>query len=81
MRHKLNHFQPEIDNPRGRFFFGGGVTALNGGAASNIYNQFAAFLLGLPTEISKSLQFEEMTTREWQCTASTSATGGNRPTN
>ncbi|MCA1650385.1 MAG: TonB-dependent receptor, partial [Acidobacteria bacterium] len=66
VRHKLNHYQPEIDNPRGRFFFGGGVTALSGGAASNIYNQFAAFLLGLPTEISKSLQFEEMTTREWQ---------------
>lgn len=66
IRHELNHYQPEIDNPRGAFTFGGGVTALSGGAASNIYNQFAAFLLGRPTTVSKSLQFEDMTTREWQ---------------
>jgi hypothetical protein len=66
VRHQLNHFQPELDNPRGAFNFGGGVTALRGGAASTIYNQFAAFLLGLPTSVSKSLQFEEMTMREWQ---------------
>jgi hypothetical protein len=66
IRHELNHWQPELDNPRGAFTFGGGVTALRGGAASNIYNQFAAFLLGLPTQVSKSLQYEEMTAREWQ---------------
>jgi hypothetical protein len=66
VRHELNHFQPELDNPRGLFRFGGGVTALRGGSAATIYNQFAAFLLGLPTQVSKSLQFEDMTAREWQ---------------
>jgi hypothetical protein len=66
VRHHLNHWQPEIENPRGGFTFGGGVTALSGGAAPNFYNQAAAFLLGMPTTIAKSLQFEEMTGREWQ---------------
>jgi outer membrane receptor protein involved in Fe transport len=66
VRHHLNHWQPEIENPRGAFNFGGGVTALPGGAAPNFHNQFAAFLLGLPTSSAKSLQFEEMTGREWQ---------------
>jgi flavin-binding protein dodecin len=66
VQHQLNHWQPEIDNPRGAFSFGGGATALNGGAAPNLFNSFAAFLLGLPSTVSKSLQFEEMTAREWQ---------------
>ena len=44
----LNHWQPETDNPRGRFEFAQNATALNGGAqAGNFYNQYAAFLLGL----------------------------------
>jgi hypothetical protein len=63
----LTHWQPEIDNPRGRFdFLTRNVTALNGGQANNRYNQFASFLLGLPGTISKSVQVEEMTGREWQ---------------
>jgi outer membrane receptor protein involved in Fe transport len=73
-----NHWQPELDNPRGCFSFnqsGGctqpgqnsGITALRGGTqAANFYNHFAAFLLGLPGTVSKSVQYEEMTTREWQ---------------
>lgn len=68
VRFELNHWQPEIDNPRGRFNFGGGVTALNasGAAGANYLNQYAAFLLGMPSEIAKSVQYQEMTGREWQ---------------
>jgi hypothetical protein len=63
----LNHWQPEIDNPRGRFdFTTRNVTSLNGGQANNFYNNYAAFLLGMPGTISKSVQVEEMTGREWQ---------------
>ena len=42
-------------------------TALNGGARQpNFYNQYAAFLLGLASRCQKSVQYEVMTTREWQ---------------
>jgi hypothetical protein len=54
----INHFQPEAANgPRGSFTFGSGVTALSGGAAPNLYNSWAGFLLGLPTTMGKDLQF------------------------
>jgi hypothetical protein len=66
VHHQLNHWQPEVDNPRGRFQFGGGVTALNGGVAPVQANGFAQFLLGMPESMSKSLQYELMTGREWQ---------------
>ncbi|MGH9854835.1 MAG: carboxypeptidase regulatory-like domain-containing protein, partial [Blastocatellia bacterium] len=70
VRHELNHWQPEIGaGPRGRFTFNGAETALNlspGSSPVNQYNAFAAFLLGTPLSTEKSLQFEEMTTREWQ---------------
>ncbi len=64
----LDHWQPEADNPRGRFdFTTRNVTALRGGAqTNNRYNQFASFLLGLPGTVSKSVQAELMTGREWQ---------------
>jgi hypothetical protein len=66
VRHQLNHWQPELNNPRGAFTFGGGVTALNGGPATNQFNGYAAYLLGLPTNAGKSLQYLTMTGREWQ---------------
>ena len=66
VHHQLNHWQPENDNPRGRFNFGGGVTALNGGVAPLQANGFAQFLLGMPTAMGKSLQYELLTGREWQ---------------
>ena len=67
VRFNLNHWQPELGGgPRGTFDFSGNVTALNGGAAPNLYNTFAAFLLGRPSTLSKSLQFLEMKGREWQ---------------
>jgi hypothetical protein len=67
VKHELNHWQPEIGaGPRGYFNFSGNTTALNGGAGANQYNSFASFLLGMPQSVQKSLQYEEMTTREWQ---------------
>lgn len=67
VRHHLNHWQPEIGNgPRGYMAFGGGPTALNGGAAPNQYNGYATFLLGLDTASDKSLQYILSTGREWQ---------------
>jgi hypothetical protein len=67
VRHHLNHWQPEIGNgPRGYLGFGGGPTALNGGAAPNQYNSYATFLLGLDTSTDKSLQYILSTGREWQ---------------
>jgi TonB dependent receptor len=67
VRHELNHWQPEIGvGPRGAINFGGGATGLNGGPSTNQYQAFAAFLLGTPTSVQKSLQNELLTTREWQ---------------
>jgi hypothetical protein len=67
VRHHLNHWQPEIvDGPRGFLGFGGGPTALNGGAAPNQYNSYATFLLGFATSTDKSLQNILATGREWQ---------------
>ena len=64
----LDHWQPELDNPRGRFIAATNATALLGTGAQtgNFYNQWASFLLGLNSQVSKSIQYEEMTTREWQ---------------
>jgi hypothetical protein len=63
----LDHWQPETDNPRGRLdFTTRSITALRGGQTNNFYNQWAAFLLGMPGTVSKSVQAELMTGREWQ---------------
>ncbi len=64
----LDHWQPESNNPRGRFQFAGNATRLNGagGQSANLYNTFAAFMLGLTSNVSKSVQNELMTGREWQ---------------
>ena len=64
----LDHWQPESNNPRGNFNFATNATRLNvaGTQASNIYNNYAAFLLGLTSSVAKSVQNELMTGREWQ---------------
>jgi hypothetical protein len=63
----LDHWQPETDNPRGRFDFNGATTALRGGPqTNNFYNVYASFLLGLVGTARKSVQNELMTAREWQ---------------
>ncbi len=67
-RLRMDHWQPELGyGPRGNFQFAGDATALNGGAqTSNFYNTYAAFLMGLASRGSESVQNEVMTTREWQ---------------
>ncbi len=64
----LDHWQPESNNPRGNFNFAGNATRLNAGGAqtSNLYNTYAAFLMGLTSSVAKSVQNELMTGREWQ---------------
>ncbi len=67
-RQHMNHWQPELGgrSPRGDFRFTGGVTALRGGTSPNRFNAMADFLLGLPQNLGKALQYyDPMTTREW----------------
>jgi hypothetical protein len=67
---RLNHWQPELSagGPRGYFDFTGGVTSQSetGSAAPNNLNAYAAFLLGMPTQMQKGEQYILMTGREWQ---------------
>jgi len=68
-RYHVNHWQPEMGGagPRGRLDFGGGITTVAGGPSSKQFNAWAAFLLGLDSSVSKSLQWmSPMSTREWQ---------------
>ncbi len=67
-RLELNHWQPETGNPRGAITFGAGSTynsALDS-QKRGAGNSYAAALLGLVSNYSKSLQNFEMKTREWQ---------------
>jgi outer membrane receptor protein involved in Fe transport len=65
-RQEMNHYQPAgTYGPRGGFEFAGGVTTLNGGV-TNQFNSLAAFLLGLPSALGKSIPTtDEMRTRQW----------------
>ena len=62
----LDHWQPEVNNPRGQFSFSGGITGIPGYASVAGFNDYAAFLLGQVGSFGKSVQFEEMTTNENQ---------------
>ena len=54
----INHFQPQAAfGPRGGFNFTGGLTALRGGAAPNLYNGFADWMLGLAQGMGKDVQY------------------------
>lgn len=67
VNYRMTHWQPELGaGPRGYFGFGGGATSLNGGAAKNNYNGYAAFLLGMSDDVEKSYQYITMTPREFQ---------------
>ena len=68
IRMGMNHWQPESGGgPRGSFSFSGDTTALNGGPASNRFNNMAAALIGQVGTVSKSLQYyDPMSCREWQ---------------
>ena len=65
VRHAMNHWQPEIANPRGDINPGGNAVVLQGQVARNIHT-YAAGLLGILGSASKSVQFFDMKTREWQ---------------
>jgi len=64
---ELNHWQPELGySPRGYFGFYGGATALGPNGSPDQYNSYAEFLLGQADTVSKTIQYETMTGREWQ---------------
>ncbi len=62
--HKMTHWSPHLGTgPRGSFNFNGGVTS---DGSFNNFNGYAAFLLGLPNVIQKSIQHVMLTGREYQ---------------
>jgi outer membrane receptor protein involved in Fe transport len=66
IRLRLNHWQPEVSNPRGALTFGGGVTGTPGYSSVGGWNGYAGFLLGEMASYAKSVQFEELSGRENQ---------------
>jgi hypothetical protein len=62
---ELNHWQPELGNPRGYFGFYGGPTSLAPEGSPDQFNAYAQFLLGLTDYAGKSIQYELSTGREW----------------
>jgi Carboxypeptidase regulatory-like domain/TonB dependent receptor len=68
IRHHLNHYQPELGaGPRGELDFAEGLTALNSPSYTTTqFNSYAAFLLGVTSSVGRSIQYEKMTTYEWQ---------------
>jgi hypothetical protein len=53
----INHFQPQLKyGPRGGFNFTGGNTSIRG-SNPNTYNDWADFLLGLPADMGKDVQY------------------------
>jgi hypothetical protein len=66
-RWQVNQWHPETggNGPRGRFNFDGGITALRGGAAPNMFHAWAGYLLGLPSSMGKSIQAYDSTPRIW----------------
>ena len=64
---ELNHRQAEFGTYglKGGFTFSNNTTGA-AGYTSPGWNNFAAFLLGLPITFSKDVQTEDMTGREWQ---------------
>lgn len=66
VRHAMNHWQPEVSGgPRGNLSPTGNATVLQGQIARNIHT-YAAGMLDVLGSASKSVQFFDMTTREWQ---------------
>ena len=67
VHHRLNHRQAEFGTYglKGGFGFSSLTTGVPGYTSPG-WNNFAGFLLGLPSSYSKDVQPEEMTGREWQ---------------
>ncbi len=60
-RVKVEMLQPQITGApqqpaSGGFSFAGGTTQVRGGASANQFNSYAGFLLGLPTELGRTVQ-------------------------
>jgi len=70
-RYDMNRFQGQLDyGVRGGFSFTGGVTSLKGGPATDEYNSWADYLLGLPQGLGKDFVYlNPSTTREWEFAA------------
>ena len=68
VRLTLDHWQPEVGNPRGNLSFSSSITGIPGFSQTGVgaWNSYAAFLLGQMSGYGKSVQFEEMTGRENQ---------------
>lgn len=66
IRLRLNHWQPEVSNPRGILTFGSGTTRTPGYSGVGGWNSYAGFLLGEMSSFNKSEQFEELSGRENQ---------------
>ena len=66
IRLRLNHWQPEVSNPRGILTFGSDVTGTPGYSGVGGWNSYAGFMLGEITSFNKSEQFEELSGRENQ---------------
>ena len=68
IRLRLNHWQPEVGNPRGALTFSSSVTGTPGYTATGTgaWNSYAGFLLGEMASFGKSEQFEELSGRENQ---------------
>jgi hypothetical protein len=64
----MNHWQVEAGGgPRGDFAYSGGTTAIRNGPAPNQFHAFAAFLLGLPSQVGRAVAPElPLTTRAWR---------------
>jgi hypothetical protein len=68
VHHQLNHYQAEFGGfggVRGGIQFGSSVTAAPGYVPLG-WNEFAAFMLGLPSRVQKDVQEIDMSGREWQ---------------
>ncbi len=65
---RMDHWQPELGyGPRGWMQSAPNATASpTGQTSSDIFNGYASFLLGLMGTTGTSVQYELMTTREWQ---------------
>lgn len=75
VRHWLNHWQPELGaGPRGRFNYAQATTGTRVANAAGVltatptnqFNSQAAFFLGMPNSVSKSLQWSKMTSFNYQ---------------
>jgi hypothetical protein len=67
-RGKLDHWQPERQNPRGRFIMATNATrmrSISGQSSGNFYNQYASFMFGLVRNAQKSIQNELFSVYEW----------------